>query len=303
MTDFPLSDRSTHANSSRFPERKGTALVLVAHGSSHHPKALGAIRRMARSVAEIGNFDESRAVFVKGRPRLAHAFEGLNAAEITVVPILTSSGYFFKTVLPRELRLKGTLSESEGRNIRLTHPVGEHPQFTDLLVAIVERVFENHRLDPRDTAVAVVGHGTRRNRSSGSTTHRHAETIRDRLAIPDVLAVFLDQDPEIEEIPSLTSKPNIVVVPNLVGGAGHELDDLPHRTGVLPRENLVERSPHEAGGRLWYFAPAPGNDPGILAIILDLARPESGTALQQENIERSENTIESIAFSRGSCTP
>jgi len=262
-----------------------TAMVLAAHGSSYHPEAQARVRALAAGFAGAGLFDEAVAAFVKDTPRLAEVLDQVEAVDVTVVPLFTSAGYFSQVVLPREMKLEGSVTRRDGRVIRLTDPVGEHPGIADLLLQRVEDLARRFALEDADTAVAVVGHGTRRNARSSKATLRHAETLRGSGPFRDVVTVFLDQPPEIETLFAQTLKRNVIVLPYLIGGAGHEREDVPARLGIQLDGDAWRQNPHDAGNRAVYFAPALGEDPALAGIVLDLAR-KAGAPIRPASLSR-----------------
>ena len=82
----------------------GSALVLAAHGSRSDERANSIIHGHAERVAVMTDFDEVAVGFHHGLPTFATVLDTLNATDVTVVPMMTSEGYFSTEVLPRELR-------------------------------------------------------------------------------------------------------------------------------------------------------------------------------------------------------
>src|SRR5882672_3708074 len=74
----------------------GRALVLAAHGSRRDPAANALVRRMAEAL-------RGRRLFHQGEPGFDTVLDELTADEVTVVPFLTSAGYYSDVVLPEAL--------------------------------------------------------------------------------------------------------------------------------------------------------------------------------------------------------
>ncbi|HEY3242317.1 MAG TPA: CbiX/SirB N-terminal domain-containing protein [Phycisphaerae bacterium] len=256
------------------------ALVLAAHGSRVHP-AGALVRAYAEAARVRGGFDEAVATFWKEAPFFRDVLGMLTADEVTVVPFFTSAGYYCRTVLPREMKLSGAAGTPTAtdrgwspllqyrrppRRIRCTAPLGEHSGMRRLIRRRVTDALRAHGLPREETCVVLVGHGTRREPRSGELTLRHADALRRAGVAREVCALFLDQPPEIETALVATLQPSLIVVPYLIGRAGHEIEDLPRRMGLRPGLGR-----QEVCGRCVVCTRAVGEDPAIVAMILDLA--------------------------------
>ena len=89
-----------------------------------------------------------------------------------------------------------------------------------------------HQLTAADTTVVVVGHGTRRNTTSGATTFALADSLRNDHPGFEIKAAFLDQDPEIGMVADSITTPNIIVLPFLVSLGPHMTEDTPAAFGL-----------------------------------------------------------------------
>src|SRR5258706_5447353 len=170
-----------------------TALVIAgpAWNHAHYPAAPA--WRHADTIRAMGVFDEVTCAFWKEMPSLYRVLATLTADDVTIVPLFTSQGYFSRTVLPTELGLNGPLTVRDGRTIRYTDTVGQHPAMTDVVRARAETILNQYSLDPSHTALALVGHGTRRDRESAAATQRHAEVMRGDGQFAEVVALYLDE--------------------------------------------------------------------------------------------------------------
>lgn len=249
-----------------------TAVVLAAHGSATHTSVARLAQRIAGQLVDRGHVDEASVTFLKQPPYLADALRTVTAEDVTVVPLFTSRGYYIREVLPREVGSDGTPPGTGERHVRFTSPIGESPRVAELTADHVAAALREHRLSPEDTGLVVVGHGTRRNPHSGSMTYRHADRLRGLTGLAEVVAVFLDQSPEIEQTFGLTCTANLLIAPFLMGGAGHEQVDVPRRLGMTVKDPQARRQPQHVGDRTVLLLPAFGEDPRLVDIIVEVAR-------------------------------
>lgn len=226
-----------------------TALVLAGHGSHLNARSSEAVHAHARALATSGAWDEVLIAFWKEEPSLARALDGCAASDVTVVPVFMSEGYFTGEVIPAEMGLDGPVTLREGRTIRCTRPVGVHPALAEI---VVERALEAGA-SPAD-ALFVLGHGTRRNAASASAVHQQVERLRAAGRFAEVIAVFTDQNPNVESVPALARGRNAVVVPFFASDGWH--------VGQVTAAN---------GAHAVRYAQPAGAHPAIAAVITDLA--------------------------------
>ncbi|MDE2933342.1 MAG: cobalamin biosynthesis protein CbiX [Chloroflexota bacterium] len=224
------------------------ALVLAGHGSHLNARSSEAVRAHARALAGDDSWDEVLVAFWKEEPSLSRALDGCTAAEVTVVPVFMSEGYFTSEVIPAEMDLDGPVTRREGRTILCTRPVGAHPSLAGI---VVERALEAGA-SPED-ALFVLGHGTPRNAGSASAVQKQVERVRDAGRFAQVAAVFTDQDPNVAAVPDLAGERNAVVVPYFASEGWH--------VGQVAAN----------GAHAVRYAEPTGTHPGIAAVIRDLA--------------------------------
>lgn len=234
-------------------------LVLVGHGSHLNPNSSAPIWQHARTLRESGRYADVRVGLWKEEPSLSRCLDGCESENTTVVPVFISAGYFTNEVIPREMCLEGRLTSRDNRRIRYTDPVGSHPALADV---IVQRAREAGAR-PRD-AIAVLGHGTPRNPKSEVNVVEQADRVRDRGEFAEVTTVFLDQEPNMRDVLSLTNAETVVVVPLFVADGWHVGQTIP--------EDLALDGPEtrRAGRRLRY-ARAVGTHPSLAGVIAELA--------------------------------
>lgn len=226
----------------------GPSLVLAAHGSTDGDNR--EIERIAERLRERLGGGRVRTAFHRGAPALADG--GLHdEAGTVVVPLFTSEGYYSKRVLPDALR-RGHAARPAAGPFRITRPIGTHPAVPGL---VAERLESAGLLDP-DATLVVVGHGTRRDQSSGHATEALARALATGTTVRRVRTAFLDQPPRLERVVTEPREGPLVVFPFLIGHGHHLTVDVP------------ERSRTDSGGAV--VAPAFGSLPGLPDLVLDL---------------------------------
>lgn len=244
-----------------------TALVLAAHGSDLDPRCAAPVHRHAECIRELRIFDETLAIFWKEPPHFRELYELTVAREIVLVPVMTASGYYTNTVMPRELRLD---NPPNGRAVHIAQPIGELPGMTDIIIEQAVSIATENGIEPSEAHLLLIGHGTRRDPvRSGATTYRHAAEIDGRALFQGVSAGFLEQDPEVPEaFAAINSNHNepVIIVPFLIASGGHGADDIPESLNLEPGTRVGR-----ASGRPVFFAEAAGEHPGAVNLILQSA--------------------------------
>jgi uroporphyrin-III C-methyltransferase len=257
------------------------ALVLAAHGSRREPGANALVRRVAESLRGRRLFDEVAVAFHQGEPGFDSVLDEIESDEVTVVPFFTSAGHYSDIVLPDALARNARHSELR---LRQTGPVGAHPAIGALVARRVAELMHEHRFDRGSVSLGLVGHGTMRHPESRSTTLHLADMLRRRRVAGEVLTAFLDDDPPVETLLQTATCPHLIVVPFLVGGGSHVLQDIPRLLGLGQESGLTSQNATGAlsrvatpDSRLVHVDQAIGSYSGIVDIIIDLARRNAPT--------------------------
>ncbi|HEU5040794.1 MAG TPA: CbiX/SirB N-terminal domain-containing protein, partial [Gemmatimonadales bacterium] len=209
------------------------ALVLAAHGSRRDPSANALVRRLAEAVRARRIFDEVAAAFHQGEPGFDQVLDELRSDEVTVVPVMTAAGHYSEVVLPEALARNRRYADVR---LRVTPPVGGHSAIAALVARRVTELLGEHGLPRSGTSILLVGHGTGRHPASRTTTLDLAETLRRRRGAGEVVTGFLDDEPSVAEGFAAASLGAVLVLPFLIGGGGHALEDIPVALGVAPGE-------------------------------------------------------------------
>jgi sirohydrochlorin cobaltochelatase len=252
----------------------GTGLILAGHGSHISPETAGLVWRRVDALRAMGVADEVTAAFWKEAPSFHTVMNSLTALDITVVPLFTAQGYFTQTVIPTEMGLDSALTVRDGRTIRYTRTLNEHHYLSEIVRRRVEDTIGQFQLSGDRTAVAIIGHSTRRNPESRKATEAQAEKIRSLRVVSQVEAVFLDDSPEILEIYRMTDAPTLIAVPYFLALGSHTTLDVPHELGLEPGQ-----STGRIHGRAVYYTEPVGIEDNLDAVILELAH-DAGALLR-----------------------
>lgn len=246
------------------------ALVIVGHGSHLNPGSSTPTFRHADTIRETGAFDEVREAFWKEEPSFREVLRTLESDTVYVVPLFISEGYFTERVIPRELRLDGwTVDDwgSEdgvsagyathqatdvGKTVHYCGPVGTHDAMSDVIVTRAETVTDDHEVGP-GFGLAVVGHGTERNANSAKATEYHADRLHESGRFEEVRALFMDEEPEIDDVTEHFAARDVVVVPLFIADGYHTQEDIPEDMGIVDDGREDYDVPATVGDhRIWY---------------------------------------------------
>jgi sirohydrochlorin cobaltochelatase len=276
------------------------ALVVVAHGSHLNPESSTPTYRHADTIRETGVFDEVKTAFWKEEPSFREVLRTVESETVYVVPLFISEGYFTEQVIPRELRLEAwdveqwgsdgtsathtTLRAADtGQRVHYCGPVGTHDAMTDVVVRRAETVTGDPDVG-EGFGLAVVGHGTERNENSAKAIQYHADRIAARERFDEVMAVFMDEDPEVDDVADLFSTPDVVVVPLFVADGFHTQEDIPEDMGLTDDYRTGYDVPATVEGvRIWY-AGAVGTEDLMADVVLERAADagaEVGDAIER----------------------
>ncbi len=263
------------------------SLVIVAHGSHLNPDSSAPTHDHADTIRSIGAFDEVRTGFWKEEPSLREVLRTVEGDEIYVVPLFISEGYFTEQVIPRELRLDGwdvsqwdsdglsadhtvITAEDIDRTVHYCGPVGTHEAMTDVLVRRAESVTGDSDVGD-GFGFAVVGHGTERNENSAKAIEYHADRIRQMDRFEEVQALYMDEEPEVDDVTDFFETEDIVVVPLFIADGFHTQEDIPEDMGLTDDYTKGYDIPaHVDGHRIWY-AGAVGTEGLMADVILERA--------------------------------
>lgn len=267
-----------------------TALLIVAHGSTVNPDSSAPTLAHAAEIRRRKIFADVECAFWKEEPSLRDAislFDPNVISEVCVVPNFISEGYFTQTVIPRQLELDGPSTiRSSGQIWKYCQPVGNHPAMTELLLKRASEIALG--VDPAETSLLIVAHGTDLNENSAVAAKREAEKIRRLRKFAEVLNVYMEEPPLVSDWRKLTNTRNVVVVPFFISDGLHSYEDIPRLIGIIAAGGvdrdrpgsappatasgqIFRQNPYRIDGRSLFYAPSIGTDSGFADIIIEQA--------------------------------
>lgn len=261
------------------------SLILIGHGSHLNPDSAEAVFQYADLVREAGYFDEVIEGYWKEEPSLRQVLRTTRSSDVTVIPMFISEGYFTETVIPRELNLghhgpvpaDGIVRQIGSRTVRYTLPYGVHPAMSEV---IWQRALEIYpHIDPADTGLLIIGHGTTRNVNSSRVVYENAERLRQTGHFAQVEALFLDEEPKVNEWESRFSCKNVVMVPFFTAEGWHTQETIPEDLGLSGEITVFPE--HTV-----YYGKPVGTHPLVRDVILQMAQEARGNSVQAGDPDR-----------------
>jgi len=255
--------------------KSNKALILVGHGSTENPDSSAPTFEHADEIRRRGIFSEVVCAFWKEEPSLREVYRMLDSEEVYVVPNFISEGYFTREVIPRELRLDRETTEVDGKTIHYCDPVGIHESMTRLILHRAEEVAEG--IDPAETSLFIVGHGTKLNAQSTVAIKAQVSLIANgAYGFAEVLEAYMEEAPFIAKWDELAKSPNVVVVPFFIADGLHSYQDIPVMLGIekeitaaASEREVFRENPYHLRGRTLLYSSAVGTDPLMADVILD----------------------------------
>jgi sirohydrochlorin cobaltochelatase len=269
------------------------ALVLVGHGSTLNADSAAPTLRHGAELRRRGLFAQVLEAFWKEHPLLSGVRRGVFAPRVFVAPVFISDGYFTEEVIPREMGFPAPATPGGRRTMRIgtqewryCGPVGTHPGMTAVILSRVSEVLaaaprpDSAVVRPQDVSLFIAGHGTGNNENSRAAIERQAETIRKAGGHRDVHAVFMEEDPKIEQCYELAETENVVVAPYFISDGLHSREDIPVLLGEsaaevkrrLARGEPTFPSPVRRRNKWVWYARGVGDAPTLADVILERVR-------------------------------
>jgi sirohydrochlorin cobaltochelatase len=258
------------------------ALVVLGHGTELNENSAAPVRQHAAELRRRNIFSIVHEAFWKQEPQIKTVLAEISLPRIFISPLFISEGYFAGQVIPRGLGFEGQTTLKSGQSeIHYCVPVGTHDSMTKVILSRAEgtmKAFPFPRAPKHsETTLFIAGHGTEKNENSRKPIERQVELIRAQRIYAAVHGIFLEETPRISDCYALAQTKNLVVVPFFISDGLHTQEDIPVLLGET-KKNIsqrlasgqpVWRNPTERNGKLVWYSPAVGTDPGIADVILE----------------------------------
>ncbi|MBT3989989.1 MAG: hypothetical protein HON14_15830 [Rhodospirillaceae bacterium] len=252
-----------------------STLLIVGHGRSDSPDSTTLIQRHADTITKRGIFKEVKTGFLKIAPFMADQLKTIESEIVYVVPCFASPGSLTKTVIPKELGLTGKITERGGQKILFGGPIGNHPMIAQRLQELVQETVNASELSGQDTTMIVLGHGSSHNPQSEIDTQTIADQIDELNLAQHVIALFLDQKPNLADWQEHCGTQNVIIISHLFSGGAHETVDVPTLLGIDPeltKDRLISDlpiGPIVCEGHTLWLCPSIGADQIVPDVIIE----------------------------------
>jgi sirohydrochlorin cobaltochelatase len=259
-------------------------LVVLGHGTVLNDQSAAPVLQHAAELSRRKIFREVREAFWKQEPQIKKVLAEISAPRIFIAPLFISEGYFASDKIPGELGFnfpENLKLKNKNSEIFYCKPTGSHDSMTKIILSRAAEIAKKFPF-PRapknsDTTLFIAGHGTEKNKNSRKAIERQVELIRAQKIYADVHAIFMEESPRIGECYALAQTKNLVVVPFFISDGLHSVEDIPVLLGEperIVKERLAAgqptwRNPTEKNGKLVWYSPAVGSDPGMADVILE----------------------------------
>jgi sirohydrochlorin cobaltochelatase len=283
-------------------------LILVGHGSTVNAESAAPTYQHADELRRRGLFAQVLETFWKQEPFIAGILRAAFTPRVFVVPLFISEGYFTEQVIPRELGFctneEVNFSRVQVRSappgvsfqkqrVHYCGPVGTHDSMTEVLLSRARGIIQKHPFPraprPGETALFIAGHGTGNNENSRKAIERQVEIIRAQGIYSEVHAVFMEEEPRIENCYAMTQARNLIMVPFFISDGLHSYEDIPVMLGEperIVKKRYAEgqptwRNPTEKQGKLLWYTQSIGSEAHIPDVILERVREAEKLEIKQ----------------------
>ena len=177
----------------------------------------------ARAAALRGErvFAETAGCLLYGEPGLEAALDGLGPRRVYLVPLFMAEGITLGALQARVDAL------AESGRVAVCRPVGSHPRLAALVARAAEAEAVRRGWPAGDTAVVLVGHGSRRSDASRRATEGLAEDVAAGGRFAEVAVALLENGADLDGVLARLGAPQAIVIGCFAEPGRHALEDVP----------------------------------------------------------------------------
>lgn len=237
------------------------SLLIIGHGSSSSSSAAeDAVRKHVETLKLSNRFWQVSAHFLMQGDMAPE----VPAGEVFLLPFFMSDGYFVNTKIPEVFDLKDFKLETEKGVLHQCAAIGVDPELSDVLCEMaMDRAIAN-ALDPLETDVLLIAHGSEKNDASFKAALMQRDKLKARGVFKSVDVAFLEQEPSIPSVLQRVSENGKRVI-----CLGLFASDGPHASEDVPGEINEWVGCQEPGFFQVYYEGPVGKRPEIVKLIQD----------------------------------
>jgi sirohydrochlorin cobaltochelatase len=222
--------------------RHSASLLIVAHGERGGAGEDRLTKDLVERLGNRGRFEAVAAGFIRSRPSVSEARDGLPEGPVRVYPLFMSAGYYVATAIPRDLGIGDDGRDGRGRPITILRSLGLHPRLPAIIADLAAVGASAAALEAPATTVLLVAHGSSKDDASRQAAVAVATEIEREGRFARVETAFLEEPPFIDD--ALRTVPGPAVVVGLFVGEGmHGGEDLPRAVEKSGRDDVVLGEP------------------------------------------------------------
>jgi len=252
-------------------------LLVIGHGRSNAQDSTRLIKGHAEAIEKRKIFKRVQPGFLKLAPYMTDQLSTIKSGTVYVVPCFASFGDITKEIIPQQLGLIGPKTAKKGQIIYYSEPVGTHPKIVKRLCELIKNTLEVSGLSKNNTTLIIIGHGSTNNPQSEIDTRLLADKIKRTGPSQNVVALFLDQSPNLAEWYNYCESKNAIAISYLFSGGNHEREDLAKKMGFDPNTTnycittSVPVGPIKSAGKNLWLCPPISADPILQDVIVERA--------------------------------
>ncbi len=205
-------------------DTRAVAIVLASHGDRGDDKSNAGLAAHVEALRESGQYRFVSGGVLNGEPKFESALAEaeLSGAEwILVYPMFMSAGYFAAEELPRRIKAANVSVLTS-----VLQPLGVDQRAPLLMLESALRAAQSSGLNPAETRLLVVGHGSKQGSASADATRRAVRVIEGHSPFARIDTAFIEEAPFVAD--ALREYQGPTIIAGFFAGDGmHSGQDIP----------------------------------------------------------------------------